>query len=82
LMMSTSTEIGGLFAHRRGHEIAQAYGMFCWAGFVLYAATAWRVLAERDGLPARRGAVEVGPKHAGPHFFRGARGRSSSPSPS
>ena len=47
LMATTSTEIGGLFAEE-GHKIAQGYGMFLWAGVVLYIATAWRVWVERD----------------------------------
>ena len=46
LMATTSTEIGGLFAHGQGHKIAQGYGMFLWAGVVLYVATAWRVWVE------------------------------------
>ncbi|MBX6311421.1 MAG: DUF2029 domain-containing protein [Isosphaeraceae bacterium] len=45
LIASTSSELGGLF-HRHGHKIAQFYGMFFWAGVVLYAATAWRVAAD------------------------------------
>jgi hypothetical protein len=47
LMASTSTEVGGLFAEGQGHEIAQGYGAFLWAGFVLYAMVAWRVWARR-----------------------------------
>jgi alpha-1,2-mannosyltransferase len=47
LMAATSTEIGGLFAEGQGHEIAQGYGSFLWAGVVLYAAVAWRVWARR-----------------------------------
>ena len=48
LMASTSTELGGLFAHGRGHEIAQGYGMFLWAAVVLYAGVAWRLRARRS----------------------------------
>jgi alpha-1,2-mannosyltransferase len=44
-MATTSTELGGLFAHGRGHEIAQGYGMFLWASVVLYVAVAWRLRA-------------------------------------
>ena len=40
LMATTSSELGGLFARHQGHKIAQGYGMFLWAGVVLYAATA------------------------------------------
>ena len=47
LMATTSSELGGLFADGQGHKIAQAYGMFLWAGVVLYCATAWRVWVER-----------------------------------
>lgn len=47
LMATTSTDIGGFFVEQ-GHEIAQGYGMFLWAGVVLYIATAWRVWLERD----------------------------------
>jgi hypothetical protein len=48
LMATTSTEVGGLFVKHQGHKLAQGYGMFLWAGVVLYLATAWRVWAERD----------------------------------
>ncbi|MGC8638823.1 MAG: glycosyltransferase 87 family protein [Isosphaeraceae bacterium] len=47
-MATTSTELGGLFAHGRGHEIAQGYGMFLWAAVVLYAGVAWRLRARRS----------------------------------
>ena len=49
LMATTSSEMGGLFAARQGHKIAQGYGMFLWSAVVLYIATAWRVWAERGG---------------------------------
>jgi hypothetical protein len=52
LMAATSSELGGLFAHGQGHKIAQGYGMFLWAGVVLYAATAWRVWVEGQAAPA------------------------------
>jgi alpha-1,2-mannosyltransferase len=48
LMAATSTDIGGLVAEGRGHEIAQGYGSFMWAGVVLYATVAWRVWARRS----------------------------------
>jgi hypothetical protein len=48
LMAATSTDIGGLVAEGRGHEIAQGYGTFMWAGVVLYATVAWRVWARRS----------------------------------
>jgi alpha-1,2-mannosyltransferase len=47
LMATTSSEFGGLFFKRQGHKIAQFYGMFFWAGVVLFIATAWRVWVER-----------------------------------
>jgi hypothetical protein len=51
LMATTSSELGGLFAKHQGHKIAQGYGMFLWAGVVLYAATAWRVYVEGKADP-------------------------------
>ena len=51
MMATTSTELGGLFAKHQGHKIAQAYGMFLWAGVVLFIATAWRVRVEGQ-IPA------------------------------
>ncbi len=39
--------ISKLIARGEGHKVAQFYGMFFWAGVVLFAATAWRVRAER-----------------------------------
>ena len=53
LMATTSSELGGLFATGQGHKIAQGYGMFLWAGVVLYVATAWRVRAEGRIRPGR-----------------------------
>jgi hypothetical protein len=47
LMASTSSEAGGFFFGGQGHKLAQGYGMFLWAGVVLYAATAWRVWDDR-----------------------------------
>ena len=61
LMATTSTELGGLFAHHQGHKIAQGYGMFLWAAVLLYAVTAWRVCAER-----RSGAVRASWPGRGP----------------
>jgi alpha-1,2-mannosyltransferase len=51
LMAATSTEVGGLFAEGQGHEIAQGYGSFLWAGVVLYAMVAWRVWARMSETP-------------------------------
>nr|WP_303652737.1 glycosyltransferase family 87 protein [Paludisphaera mucosa] len=75
LMASTSSEFGGLFAHGKGHEIAQGYGMFMWAGVVLFAAVAWRlraadstfavagVEATRPPAPAALSAPKLGMSH-------------------
>lgn len=49
LMATTSTEVGGLFAEGRGHEIAQGYGMFLWAAVLLYTAVAWRLRVRGGG---------------------------------
>jgi hypothetical protein len=51
LMASTSSEIGGLFVEGQGHEVAQVYGLFLWAGVVLYATVAWRVWKRRKESP-------------------------------
>jgi alpha-1,2-mannosyltransferase len=45
MMASTSSEVGGLLLEE-GHKLAQGYGLFFWAGVVLYATTAWRVVVE------------------------------------
>ena len=69
-MATTSSELGGLFAKHQGHKIAQGYGMFLWAGVVLYAATAWRVRVEggtEPGAPPERAARALPPP---PHFSR------------
>jgi hypothetical protein len=52
LMATTSSELGGMLAHGKGHKVAQAYGMFLWAGALLYAATAWRVWVEARRDPS------------------------------
>jgi hypothetical protein len=68
LMASTSTEIGSWFAEGQGHEIAQGYGLFMWAGVVLYATLAWRVWLRRNEpapeLLAARRQTEWGPTAA------------------
>jgi hypothetical protein len=66
LIATTSSEFGGLFADGQGHKIAQGYGMFLWAGVVLYIATAWRVWVEKE-----QGSVdktEYGPLGRAPHL--------------
>ncbi len=55
LMATTSSEVGGLFAHGQGHKLAQAYGMFLWSGVVLFIATAWRVRVEGRIPPSELG---------------------------
>jgi alpha-1,2-mannosyltransferase len=52
LMLATSTEVGGIFYDGQGHEIAQGYGAFLWAGVVLYTMVAWRVWVRRSETPA------------------------------
>jgi alpha-1,2-mannosyltransferase len=73
-MATTSPELGGLFARHQGHKIAQGYGMFLWAGVVLYGATAWRVWAERNGPSLPAGAATEPTAEAArvphPHFAR------------
>jgi hypothetical protein len=48
LMATTSNVVGGLFVQHEGHKVAQGYGMFFWAGVILYLASAWRVWSERN----------------------------------
>ena len=75
MIATTSTELGGKFAHHQGHKIAQAYGMFFWAGLVLFAVTAWRVRVEGSVPPAELGLVrdlppgrpDPGGIYRGPH---------------
>jgi alpha-1,2-mannosyltransferase len=68
-MATTSSEIGGLFAHGQGHELAQAYGMFLWSGVVLFIATAWRVRVEGKIPPGEigLGTEPTPPALQGPH---------------
>ena len=69
LIATTSSEIGGLFAHGRGHKFAQAYGMFFWSGVVLYLATAWQVRSEGVIPPEEigLGLQPLSPTLKGPH---------------
>ncbi len=67
LMATTSTELGGLFADGRGHEIAQGYGMFLWAAVLLYTAVAWRLHARGDGRATRVHSTAL---ESGPHVGR------------
>jgi hypothetical protein len=51
LMLSTSSEFGGLFADGTGHKLALFYGMFFWSGVALYIGTAIILLRERNAAP-------------------------------
>jgi hypothetical protein len=50
-MASTSSDIGGVLLGENGHDVAQFYGMFLWSAMILYVATAWRVMADRNLPP-------------------------------
>jgi alpha-1,2-mannosyltransferase len=50
LIAATSTDLGGQFLDGQGHEIAQGYGLFLWAGVVVYATVAWRVWVRRSEI--------------------------------
>jgi hypothetical protein len=67
LMAATSTDVGGLFAEGQGHEIAQGYGAFLWAGVVLYAMIAWRLLARRGDAAPPDSRVAASSSIARPH---------------
>ena len=54
LMAATSTGSRRLVRRGQGHEIAQGYGSFLWAGVVLYAMVAWRVWVRRSETPPAR----------------------------
>ncbi len=66
MIATTSSEMGGLFARHQGHKIAQAYGMFFWAGVVLFVATAWRVRVEGRIPAPELGLDESGSSHSSP----------------
>jgi alpha-1,2-mannosyltransferase len=70
LMASTSTEIGGWFGEGQGHEIAQGYGAFLWAGVVLYAMVAWRVWARRLEPVTSQETIGPAPTAPRPHVGR------------
>jgi hypothetical protein len=57
LMATTSNELGSALAGPDGPKIAQGYGMFLWAGVLVYVATAWRLWVERARPPASAGPV-------------------------
>jgi alpha-1,2-mannosyltransferase len=60
LMAAASPDLGGLVADQ-GHEIAQGYGSFLWAGVVLYAMVAWRLWARRSEAPHPAASIDSGP---------------------
>jgi len=68
LMAATSTEFGGWFAEGQGHEIAQGYGSFLWAGVVVYATVAWRVWVRRTELPSPQASPGSGSPIPPSHF--------------
>ncbi len=68
LMLTTSSELGGHFFHHEGHKLAQGYGMFLWAGVVLYIATAWRVWVEGRTAPTDGDPSGSGERAHAPHF--------------
>lgn len=76
LMATTSSELGGLFTRGHGkamvagHKIALGYGMFLWAGMVVYFPTAWRVWVERNDSAAdtdQERPVTLGQSLPAPH---------------
>jgi alpha-1,2-mannosyltransferase len=67
LMAATSPEIGGLFLEGQGHQIAQEYGLFLWAGVALYAAVAWRVWKRRK----ESAGYDAGDPTGEPPYWRG-----------
>ncbi len=48
MIASTSSELGGWLYQDMGHKYAQGYGMFLWAGVLIYGLTAWRLFVERS----------------------------------
>jgi alpha-1,2-mannosyltransferase len=67
LMAATSTDVGGLFADGQGHEIAQGYGAFLWAGVVLYAMVAWRLWSRRGEVAQTGSQVGSNARIRRPH---------------
>lgn len=74
LMLSTSSEVGGIFAGGDGHKLAQYYGMFFWAGVVLYGLTGWRLLVDSRTDPPELEAMAMTKDHtlSSPHLGRSA----------
>src|SRR5262249_10312885 len=68
LMAAASPDFAGLFAEGQGHEVAQGYGSFLWAGVVLYAMVAWRVWARRSESSPSPASPDSGTAIPGPHL--------------
>ena len=75
LMAAASADLGGLFAEGQGHEIAQGYGSFLWAGVVLYAVVAWRVWTRRLEAPQTSPAGNPEPPMSRSHLLSVASSR-------
>ncbi len=71
LMLTTSSEVGGLFANGTGHKLALFYGMFFWSGVVLYAGTAMVLRFEtREALRADKAADATARTIKAPHAVK------------
>ncbi len=68
LMLSTSSEIGRFFADGKGHDLAQYYGMFFWAGILLYLPTAWILRTELGKSGQEKNEPRLQVNQQGPHF--------------
>jgi hypothetical protein len=73
MIATTSNELGGVLAGPDAHKIAQGYGMFLWAGVLVYVATAWRVWVEcnqetNERISPGDPSQSVRTSHPTPHF--------------
>ena len=68
LMLTTSSEVGGLFADGTGHKLALFYGMFFWSGIILYLACAWSVFREHRQGPPLSSQSPSSTAPSSPHF--------------
>ncbi len=74
LMATTSSDVGKLLGGEDGHEVALYYGMFFWAGVVLFLATAWRVRVDGRREAAFDELNGGGPSPlSGPHMAHAGR---------
>ncbi|RUL88435.1 glycosyltransferase family 87 protein [Tautonia sociabilis] len=80
LMLTTSSEVGGLFRDGTGHKLALYYGMFFWSGVALYVATALVVWRERSSPPVGEANDRPGSPPT-PHLAMGTTRTMSTPSP-